>query len=225
MKQSMVKDIWQNAKGSEVNFWIQFIVKNHNEEFFVNNQLNPNLPFQEELKKYVKAGNQAKILDVGSGPFTLLGRIWDGIKLDITAIDPLADEYNKIFSKLKINVPVKPRKGNVENISELFPENYFDFIYMSNSLDHSYNPLEGLRQLIKVVKQNSIIYLSHWINEAEHNNYYGFHQWNLCFEDNNFIIWTPREKFIVNEEFKDIVEIEIQEQENLRIFNVVLKKL
>ena len=53
---------------------------------------NPNLDLQEELKALIPAppGSTVRILDVGSGPLTRVGKRWVDRTIEIVPTDPLA---------------------------------------------------------------------------------------------------------------------------------------
>ena len=220
-------DIWGKEQESEINFWIKTILKQYNESNLDKSRLNPNRPFEENLKKYANSYNKKElnILDVGSGPLTVLGSYWEGVKCNLTCVDPLADKYNMIFEKINVIPLVKPMKGDVEKLDKLFPENSFDFVFMRNALDHSYNPVLGIKQMLRLVKPNNYVYLRHRINEAEDKEYTGLHQWNLDYEGNNFIIWDKSSRVDINETLGKSAEITIIPlSDDKSLFNVILKK-
>jgi hypothetical protein len=80
---------------------------------------------------------------------------------------------------------------------------------MRNALDHSYDPLAGIKQMIGVVKKGQVVILEHAANEAEKANYVGFHQWNICMENNEFILWNKSARINVSEELKQIAKFAV----------------
>src|SRR6266516_646804 len=59
----------------------------------------PDLELQAELKRLIPAapGDKVRILDVGAGPLTRLGKRWSGREVEIVAVDPLAREYETML--------------------------------------------------------------------------------------------------------------------------------
>ena len=167
--------------------------------------MDPQCPFQ--LREDLESVND-KILDVGSGPYSRLGFCIDEKKLDITLLDPLACVYRMIGTKYGVNFPIQAQTGMVELLHVLYPRDKFDFVHMSNALDHSFSPLIGLKELLFVTRIGGKVVLRHSDNEAENENYKGFHQWNLTVDGGKFIIWNKDKKIIVNEYLNEIADIE-----------------
>ena len=82
-------------------------------------------------------------------------------------------------------------RGDAETLTDSFPEQSFDLIYCRNALDHSRDPLLGIRQMVKVCKVDGCCWLCHSTNEGEKQRYRGLHQWNVrpC-DDGDLVICT-----------------------------------
>lgn len=146
--------------------------------------------------------------DVGSGPFSNIGYCTEQIQLNITAVDPLARAYHILKDKYNIISPIQPITGMVELLDCIFERNSFDIVHMSNSLDHCYDPLEGIYQMLNVCKMGGKIILRHNENEAEKEKYKGFHQWNIHLNEKNLIIWKDNYFIDVGKEIGDFATIE-----------------
>ena len=148
------------------------------------------LPLQDELRDLISAapGTTVRILDVGSGPLTRVGRRWPGRDVRITAADPLAEHYHALLRRLGIVPPVPTTFAHGERLLETFPPSQFDLAYASNALDHTYDPLKAIEQMLAVTRPGGCVYLWHFANEGKHNCYKGLHQWNLDTVGNDFII-------------------------------------
>lgn len=106
----------------------------------------------------------------------------------------------------------------------MLPNNYYDIVHMSNALDHCFDPLEGIYQLLTVVKVGGKIILRHNDNEAEHEKYTGFHQWNLTIVNGEFQIWRKGVRPInVQNIIKEVAEVEIAEVCEEKLFDDVWK--
>src|SRR5262249_23151674 len=143
--------------------------------------LDAELELQPELKELIPAppGTIVRILDVGSGPFTHVGKRWPDRKVEIVPVDPLAEHYNQILDRLSIRPLVPAIFAEAEKLVERFAPDSFDLAYARNSLDHSYNPLAAIRSMLAVVKPQRYVYLWHVANEGVRERYTGLHQWNL----------------------------------------------
>ncbi len=202
-------DSWLNGIQDEIKFWDLFfqskgsVINGCTEDIF--NEVTayaPAFTLEDDICK-----TETKFLDAGSGPYSRCGVITNKTKLDFTAVDPLASIYKALKDKHSIDTKIQPQTAMVENLSSKFKENEFDIVHMSNSLDHSFDPILGLWQMLYVCKVGGKIILRHHQNEAENENYQGFHQWNLSLENNKFIIWRPGIKFDVSKILSEYAEI------------------
>lgn len=225
-----VKSIWQEAKTNELEFWQKVLTEQGwlwPEDF--QNRINPNLPLQEYITQYLdpKIQEPALILDAGAGPLTVLGKSWDKRQIKITAVDCLGDEYNLKLKEHEIVPLIRTEQCEVECLLQKFPTNQFDLAHIRNALDHSYDPILGLLQMIAVVKPGGYVILAHNVNEAENENYEGMHQWNFCAEhdeqNRDFVIWNRSLRIGVNQLLKSIADLESLTQQDHFVM-VVFKK-
>ena len=157
---------------------------------------------------------KAKILDIGCGMSYLPGVfILDqkGQKrtLNIHYIDPLAAYYNEIAQHHHVQVP-PVEFGMMEYLSAFYPEHDVTLAIIQNALDHSANPVKGVLEALNALKKGGVLYLNHHPNEAEYEQYRGFHQFNICIEDNQLIIWNREKRFNINEIVKGFARVETQ---------------
>jgi SAM-dependent methyltransferase len=210
----LVKKAAKKGSKHELSFWSEYLHTRgsyqgvHWTEDY-NFRLDPLQPLQEHVIRYLDAPPSAtvSILDVGSGPLTKLGKRWEGRNVEITAVDVLGDEYNRLLHELGLTPPVRTQQGEVERLTEYFPKNSFDLVYMENALDHSRDPLLGIRQMLEVVKLGGYILLRHYENEAETANYKGFHRWNFCENNGHFVIWNRKSRLSVNDILGNAAEV------------------
>jgi SAM-dependent methyltransferase len=183
---------WRDGFAHEVRWWEKWIRSRGSEypdEFA--RRLDPLRPFPDNFRALVPAGGGAvRVLDVGAGPLTSVGVSWPGHDLRITAVDPLADEYNRLLDEEGIVPPVRTIKGEGETLAEMFGEGVFDLAHSRNALDHSYDPVGVIGQMYRVVRPGGAVFLQHSINEGQTNAYKGLHQWNFCVEGGRFVVWN-----------------------------------
>ena len=158
-----------------------------------------------------KTPSEAKILDVGCGMTFYPGdRVVineEVCPINIHYVDPLAHYYNKIAFDHHVSVP-KVEFGMMEYLSAFYPEHDVTLIIIQNALDHSANPIKGILEALKALKKEGVLYLNHHPNEAEYEQYRGFHQFNICIENDELIIWNGEQRFNVNEIVKDFARVE-----------------
>jgi len=188
------RERWSRAIPYESNFWDDWLAtKAFGNEDEYRARLDPELPVDDELlAEQLRSLPQraVSILDVGAGPLTTVGRTYADKELAITAVDPLADDYDRILAEAGVTPPVRTRRGEGEKLLELFQPASFDVAYSANALDHSYDPLRVIGNMVAVVKPGGVVLLRHRRNEAESKDYLGLHQWNFDVQAGRFVIWN-----------------------------------
>lgn len=86
--------------------------------------LDPELQFMPILRACVDDLEKKKIrvLDVGSGPITHIGRKHPFLSVEVVATDFLADRYNRMLHSHRISPPVATRFADAENLRRFFPK-------------------------------------------------------------------------------------------------------
>lgn len=140
--------------------------------------------------------SQVRILDVGAGPMTGLGKTHPSKVIEIVATDVLAEEYARTLRKYGVEPPVPTIYADAENLAEKFAENSFDYVTANNSIDHCRNPLKAILEMIRVVKTGCYVSVRHRENEAERTNYLGLHEWNFSLRGQTPVLWRGREDLI-----------------------------
>jgi SAM-dependent methyltransferase len=148
------------------------------------------------------------ILDVGAGPLTCLGKRYPGRSLAIVPVDALADEYDRLLAEFGVEPPVRTELCPGEELLDRFRPDTFDLAYARNSLDHSYDPVTILRNMLAVVKPGGFVVTRHVRTEGEHQSYSGLHQWNFDLEDGRCVLWGKATKHDVAEAVGDSASVE-----------------
>ncbi len=223
---SIKASAWEKGISDELYFW---------DEYFrtggldwpddLRQRLIPEQPLQEYIRSFIPDNiMDISILDVGAGPLTYLGKKWNGKNIHITAVDPLADEYNKILFKYHITPLLKTEKLAAEQLTDRFTENSFDFVYSRNAIDHSHDPEKAIAEMIKVVKPNCYVFMEHKINEAEQENYQGLHQWNFCLAGGEFMITSRKKSVNISAKYADNCEFKCWYDQSGTWFSAAIKK-
>lgn len=203
------KTKWKAGTKTELSFWDSWLkTKDGSSHDDFIHRLDSSSNLQAELCELLPIETNVHILDVGAGPLTLLGKTCRGKNLTITAVDTLANEYNKLLEKYKISPLVRTLKMDAEHLSENFKNNTFDLVCAINAIDHVYDPEEAIVQMLNVVKNGSYVFLRHTANEAKQQNYTGLHQWNFSrSKDGDFIISSKTKKINMTSKYSDLCEI------------------
>ncbi|MDD4157593.1 MAG: glycosyltransferase, partial [Candidatus Cloacimonetes bacterium] len=218
---------WKNGVEFEQKFWHNWInsAGGRWQTSFIN-RTNPDFEISPQIQDILNKISKKKIqiLDVGSGPLTKLGKKMQGKEIFITPIDPLADDYNSFLKSAGIIPIVQTIKGTGEDLSKQFINQKFDFIYCSNALDHSIDPAKVITEMIEVLDDDGYIYLEHNVNEAENQQYVGFHQWNLQNIEGEFVIWNKEKKVSINNLLGVNYKIEYYNVDNPTVLTLTIRK-
>ncbi len=200
---------WRAGLTKEVRFW---------EEYFrtrglewpdaYKRALDPDFALQPWIEALLPPAASVHVLDVGAGPLTYLGKKCEGKDLTITAVDPLADEYDRIILEFGVEPLVRTKKVHAEELTDRFPANSFDLVYARNCIDHSYDPERAILQMVEVAKKGSYVLLEHEQNEAEKENYYGLHQWNFSMtEVGDFLIRSKHREVNMTKKYEGLFAV------------------
>jgi SAM-dependent methyltransferase len=202
--------VWFNALPTEALFWERWLETRGlrwPEDYQA--RTDPNTQLEPELAALI-GSPKARIIDVGAGPLTTIGKEWKGHKLDVTAVDPLADEYSSLLSRYNVVPPIQTQKAEAESLGDYFPENSFDLAYARNCLDHSYDPLLAIRQMLHITKVGGRVYLKHLQDEGANERYQGLHQWNFAEREGAFTISAPAQPAVnVSQELGAVADISV----------------
>lgn len=221
-------DLWAERLDDETAFWYGWLRDRGGQwpEDYAQ-RMDPGLELQAEVRAYLDStpGRHLRILDVGSGPLTILGKRWGDRTLEIIATDPLAEQYAMLFERVGTTPPVMPVPSVAERLTDTFDESSFDLVYARNCLDHGYDPLQAILQMVKVAKPGCMVVLQHAINEGEHEGYGGLHQWNFCVRDGRFTIWQPDRTIDAHSALEREAEVELfVSEDGSRYLRVALRK-
>ena len=175
---------WEDELPSEVLFWENYLKTSGDkwpEEFI--QRCDPNSRLQELLLRFIdKTAAKNLILDVGAGPLTIVNKRCDFGPIEIRAVDPLADTYHELLAKYGIEPLVRTEKCDGEKLTSKFAENSFDLTHSRNAIDHSYDPLKCIREMISVTKKNRFVVLQVFEREGSYARWNGLHQWDFSLE-------------------------------------------
>ncbi|KAK3238895.1 hypothetical protein CYMTET_51130 [Cymbomonas tetramitiformis] len=175
-------EIWRSAWDTEIAWWRKWFATeglDWPEEY--KQRMDPSSELSSEIKAHVHNAHEGvvRLLDVGSGPATSVGKKWSGRELEVICADPLAHVYAELFRELQRQPPVLALQVDGEALSASLPENYYDIVHSMNAVDHSYNAPRVLKEMVHVAAPFGIILVLVNENVAVRENYWGLHQWNF----------------------------------------------
>lgn len=211
------KHRWEDGIGPEIEHWTRYLLRTVKVDQAERFRLEPELPLAAEFTDRIVAlpEEEVRILDVGAGPLTTVGKRWAGHRVRIVPVDALAERYDSILSEADIEPPIRTVPGEAERLVEQFGTDHFHFVYCANALDHCYDPLGAIDQMLQVVRPGGSALLRHFPNEAEAEGYSGFHQWNIWSHRGQLIIWNRNGAYHVNRIFAGAATTEMIEDGRL----------
>jgi SAM-dependent methyltransferase len=208
---SSPEDVWQRGLPLEVDFWADYLRTGggeHPEEF--QRRTDPHLPVDDPflLDAIDRVGGQEiTIVDVGSGPLTSVGSRdprHPERRIEVTAIDPLAKDYQRLLREAGVTAPAPPHDCRGEDVARTFGRGHFDIAYARNSIDHSVDALAAIASMLDAVRVGGAVVLLHRRREAEHHGYTQLHQWNLDVQGGRLVLFDEHRFYDVGEHFADV---------------------
>lgn len=176
-----------------------------------------------DVSSYISSlGEDPVIVDVGCALSYIFSNIFAGKEYSVVYLDPLAPFYNRILDDYSLDLP-RITFGMGETLAMHFPGESVSFFHIRNALDHSARPIMIIWQALICLRIGGVLYLNHKPNEAEHENYIGFHQYNIDCEDGKLIIWNREERINVNEALAGFAEVTATVTDAGRIVGVIRK--
>lgn len=201
------------AKGviDELNFWRGYVGSPEFAERFAGPHRNVYL--QLEIETFIRGlragiGRPLRLLDLGSGPASMLSHNFSKDEVILTAGDALATQYEELMRDHPMRGRyVAPVEAQGERLAASFPAHEFDVVHIRNALDHVLNPMTTIYSMMTVLKPGGHMIIHGAENEANNAGWGGFHQWNLRFSGGLFVIeGANRKPFAVEEFFKGAIQ-------------------
>lgn len=205
------QEAWAASIEGEVRFWRNWLETKGGKwpASFVE-RFDTEFPLQDEFSDLITVpdGDTVRILDVGAGPLTWVGRRSPRWPLEITAVDALGDQYRALLEEAGKVPPVWTQTCESEHVADRFAPGSFDVVTARNTLDHSYDPVLAISQMLTVAKPGAALLLVHHRNTAVDENYHGMHQWNFEAADGTLVIWRPGRRHDLREALGDRCAVE-----------------
>jgi SAM-dependent methyltransferase len=201
-QQQSIPESWQAAwnehKQEELSFWEWWLLhkgdSGHMAEDYAQ-RVDARAPLQDIVSR--RLTGPAHILDVGTGPLTWLGK-QTAFPIAITAVDPLADEYNALLHKYNVMPLVRTKPVAGERLAFEFPHNHFDVVFARNALDHAVFPAYIIDQMLAVCKPGGWVGMEHCFAEGTRRGT-GLHTWDVLLDpDMQMVIERPGGDHSVN---------------------------
>jgi len=166
------------ALQSEESFWNGWLAKQDRPGFAF--RMNAHAPLQPWIWCHLDSSQPVhRVLDVGCGPLSVVGRVVPAGRLDLTCCDPLAERYMTLLRHHGIEPVHAIDDVAGEDLSRRYGTASFDMAFSNNAVDHAADPLEVLRQMALVVRGDGTVLVQVGEHEGRHGGYRGLHQWDF----------------------------------------------
>ena len=190
------EQVWERALPTEVAFWDMWLrTRGHDYPWDFQRRLDANEPLQEpELLAFLERAprDRARILDVGAGPMTWLGKTHPLTELEIVAVDPLAPEYDRLLAERRIEPLVRTQACRGEDLGERFEPASFDAVFARNALDHAADPMRIIKSMVRLTRPDGVVVLRHLEREGVNEAYEELHQWNFEVRRGELHLWSQK---------------------------------
>lgn len=201
------RSLWETGIDREVRYWRDYLAtEGLQEPDDFRFRFDPDAPLQPHLAERLPSGLPVRdlpILDCAAGPATVVGKTLGGNRLPITAVDALAEQYQSVLRELSLTPPVRSISCDVEQLHTQFRSHQFALVYMRFALDHCYDPLAALRQMVRVARPGCVVMVEHYRDEHE-TEYQGLKHWTLVPEPSDLMICNAQHRLSVREELPGV---------------------
>jgi SAM-dependent methyltransferase len=179
----------EDVKAEELSFWRWWLRQRggwyHRQDYL--QRVDPEAELQPVFLPWLRSGC-TKILDVGAGPITNINKK-AATPIEITAIDPLAEEYDVLLQEVGVVPLVRTVFGDGERLTETLPKGkLFDITYSHNALDHACDPMAVIRQMLVVTRTGGAVISQVYEDEAKRRGGKGMHKWNFSLSGNTLML-------------------------------------
>ena len=174
-------------------FWRRWLARRGGmDEAVFRAALDPYQPISEYHCQFIDdiPGPVVRILEVGSGPLTLLGKRHATKRLDIVPTDLLADDYARMLAARGVVPPIRTILADAQGLVNQFGEAAFDYVTANNCIDHCADPVRALTQMLGVVKPGGWVSLRHREHEGARHAHRGLHKWSFGLEAGKPILFN-----------------------------------
>lgn len=146
---------------------------------------NKRRPFAEHLLQYVEGIKEIHVLDIGSGPYSVIGNEIKGADFTMFLADN--QDFSNFWRKYKAYPAFKVEYQDMERLQ--YRDNFFDLVHCANALDHTRDALSAVKEMIRVCKPGGWVYIDCHLDQLDTGHK---HKWNV---KNNGLLTNNKEKF------------------------------
>lgn len=172
------KQKWEEEVESEIAYW-RTLIEREGKAFGKRFHRKEAIPlYLPDLVKFLPSP-EITIADIGCGPIPIvIGNNYPK-PTRIVGCDPLSARYVEIMTSHGIKPSVELHTAPGERLLDVIVPESVDVAHIRNALDHSFDPLHIIENMMKIVKPGGLVVVQNIVNEGLRQNYAGLHQWNI----------------------------------------------
>lgn len=125
-------------------------------------KFNKNNPLADYLVKFIEdKSDLVRILDVGSGPYSIIGDHLEGKNLYVQHCDN--QDFSDFWKKYQATPVIPIELDNMEQLAR--PNEIYDLVTCINALDHTPNAQRAVEEMIRVCKKGGWVYLVLYLDQ------------------------------------------------------------
>ncbi|MEP6717140.1 MAG: class I SAM-dependent methyltransferase [Terriglobia bacterium] len=148
------------------------------------------VPRFEELRGVF--GSIPRVLDVGSGPLSMLSHGHRMGIFQLTAADPLATAYRDLLRKHNHPENCALVECSGEDLVRCFGPESFEMVWIHNALDHSQDPAKVMQAMTGVLRTGGYLVVQGWTREGTTELWNGLHQHDLYLDSTKRLMCETR---------------------------------
>jgi len=183
--------------------------------------------YPQILEKYrKKMHGKLRVLDVGSGPLSMLAYGFYNNLFDLDCVDPLGEVYKKLLKKHNLSVDYNIFASPGESLSLNLPKRKYDMVWIHNALDHTKRPREVMAQMEKMLKTGGYLFVLGWANEGTMEGFLGLHQHDLYLRNEQLWLTDKAGASLRLDDFNSLSPVESGKEHITREwFYIIYKKI
>lgn len=170
---------------AELAFWQNFVLSDRFIQNWCRAVPNPELELEVDFfvqgvaREIEKQHKKARILDVGSGPVSILSGSFYDVNVKLLAVDVMADKYAAMSVHDLGDQVCAPENCSGEDLLRRFGPRMFDITHIRDALHQMRDPLVVVQQMIQVTKPGGYIVLHGFEGDACHEDWRRPHHWSV----------------------------------------------
>jgi len=165
---------------------------------------------QERIVELLPQGPEiVTILDMRPGPWTFKDCLYPDKRARVVAFDPLASGCDGLEAMPCLHAPLGARTLWGKERDARFASDEFDLVFARDWVDRSFDGVQAVLEMVRIVKSGCYVLLEHHSNEAGAGADPGLRPWNFSMNDaGDFLICSQAGAINMTQKYREVCSIE-----------------